>query len=426
MSQPPWFRRRTNRAIAPASHPLGAAACRAISKRVTRALISVSDKTGLVAFAEALAARGIELVSTGGTARRSRRPASPVRDVSDLTGFPEMMDGRVKTLHPAVHGGLLGGARQPRAPGGDARPRHRADRSSRRQSLSLRGDRRGRAALRRLRREHRHRRSGDDPRRGEEPCRRGRRRRRRRLRGGSRGTRRQRGLGHVAHCAAASPRRPMPARPPTTRRSRTGSPTRSARPTPPYPRARRRARRGACATARTRTRRPPSIAPPESAPGVATARQVQGKQLSYNNINDTDAAYEAVAEFAPSRSAAVVIVKHANPCGVAEAQSLARGLREGAALRPGLRLRRHRRVEPPARCGRGDEDRRDLHRGDHRAGRERGGASPSSARRRTCACSSPAACPIRARAGSSCAPSRRLPRPVARQRDASTTWTSRS
>jgi phosphoribosylaminoimidazolecarboxamide formyltransferase/IMP cyclohydrolase len=60
----------------------------------------------------------------------------------------------------------------------------------------------------------------------------------------------------------------------------------------------------------------------ESRPGVATARQVQGKQLSYNNINDTDAAYEAVAEFAPERSAAVVIVKHANPCGVAEGASL--------------------------------------------------------------------------------------------------------
>src|SRR3712207_2922582 len=61
---------------------------------------------------------------------------------------------------------------------------------------------------------------------------------------------------------------------------------------------------------------------PENRPGVATARQVQGKQLSYNNINDTDAAYEAVAEFAPERCAAVVIVKHANPCGVAEGASL--------------------------------------------------------------------------------------------------------
>src|SRR5690606_34364829 len=61
---------------------------------------------------------------------------------------------------------------------------------------------------------------------------------------------------------------------------------------------------------------------PEKRPGVATARQVQGKQLSYNNINDTDAAYEAVAEFPPERSAAVVIVKHANPCGVATGTTL--------------------------------------------------------------------------------------------------------
>src|SRR3712207_8473248 len=61
---------------------------------------------------------------------------------------------------------------------------------------------------------------------------------------------------------------------------------------------------------------------PEERPGVATARQVQGKQLSYNNVNDTDAAYECVAEFDPARTAAVAIVKHANPCGVAEADTL--------------------------------------------------------------------------------------------------------
>ncbi|MBP6749951.1 MAG: bifunctional phosphoribosylaminoimidazolecarboxamide formyltransferase/IMP cyclohydrolase [Xanthomonadaceae bacterium] len=75
-----------------------------------RALLSVSDKTGLLDLARALAARGIELVSTGGTAKAIRDAGLPVRDVSDLTGFPEMMDGRVKTLHPMVHGGLLGRA----------------------------------------------------------------------------------------------------------------------------------------------------------------------------------------------------------------------------------------------------------------------------------------------------------------------------
>lgn len=75
---------------------------------VRRALLSVSDKTGLVELATALAARKVELLSTGGTARTLRDAGLAVRDVSEVTGFPEMMDGRVKTLHPLVHGGLLG------------------------------------------------------------------------------------------------------------------------------------------------------------------------------------------------------------------------------------------------------------------------------------------------------------------------------
>ena len=75
---------------------------------VRRALLSVSDKTGLIELAQALAARGIELLSTGGTAKALRDAGLAVRDVSDVTGFPEIMDGRVKTLHPKIHGGLLG------------------------------------------------------------------------------------------------------------------------------------------------------------------------------------------------------------------------------------------------------------------------------------------------------------------------------
>lgn len=74
---------------------------------VTRALLSVSDKTGLVPFATKLVAHGVELVSTGGTAKAIAEAGLPVKDVSELTGFPEMMDGRVKTLHPKVHGGIL-------------------------------------------------------------------------------------------------------------------------------------------------------------------------------------------------------------------------------------------------------------------------------------------------------------------------------
>src|ERR1700721_940353 len=74
---------------------------------IRRALLSVTDKTGLVDFARVLASFGVDLVSTGGTSRTLREAGLPVRDISDLTGFPEMLDGRVKTLHPKVHGGIL-------------------------------------------------------------------------------------------------------------------------------------------------------------------------------------------------------------------------------------------------------------------------------------------------------------------------------
>ncbi len=97
----PHFRLRT----APMTQPLPSAPV-----TIRRALLSVSDKTGLLDLARALAARNVELLSTGGTAKAIRDAGLPVRDVSDVTGFPEMMDGRVKTLHPLVHGGLLGRA----------------------------------------------------------------------------------------------------------------------------------------------------------------------------------------------------------------------------------------------------------------------------------------------------------------------------
>src|ERR1700693_3592736 len=75
--------------------------------RIQRAILSVTDKTGLVDFARRLADLGIELISTGGTAKLLRDSRIPVKDISELTGFPEMLDGRVKTLHPKVHGGVL-------------------------------------------------------------------------------------------------------------------------------------------------------------------------------------------------------------------------------------------------------------------------------------------------------------------------------
>ena len=77
------------------------------TKPIRRALLSVTDKSGLVEFATVLADFGVELISTGGTARSLREAGLTVKDISELTGFPEMLDGRVKTLHPRVHGGLL-------------------------------------------------------------------------------------------------------------------------------------------------------------------------------------------------------------------------------------------------------------------------------------------------------------------------------
>ena len=75
--------------------------------KIQRAVLSVTDKTGLAEFARRLAAMGVELISTGGTAKLLRDAGIGVKDISDLTGFPEMLDGRVKTLHPKVHGGIL-------------------------------------------------------------------------------------------------------------------------------------------------------------------------------------------------------------------------------------------------------------------------------------------------------------------------------
>src|SRR6516162_8597994 len=77
------------------------------SKKIRRALLSVTDKTGLVEFAKNLSGFGVELISTGGTAKALREAGLAVKDISELTGFPGMLDGRVKTLHPRVHGGLL-------------------------------------------------------------------------------------------------------------------------------------------------------------------------------------------------------------------------------------------------------------------------------------------------------------------------------
>ncbi len=139
------------------------------SVSVARALLSVSDKTGIVEFARGLVELGIEIVSTGGTARELSEAGVPAREVSDLTGFPEIMDGRVKTLHPKLHAGLLALRDQPTHM--QAAEEHDVElidlvcvnlypferTAARRRVERRRGDR-----------EHRHRRADDDPRRGQE------------------------------------------------------------------------------------------------------------------------------------------------------------------------------------------------------------------------------------------------------------------
>ena len=106
-----------------------------------RAILSVSDKTGLISFGKALVGRGFELVSTGGTAKALADAGLPVVNVSDVTGFPEMMDGRVKTLHPKIHGGILARRDHPEDLAARRAARHRPGRSRRGEPVSVRRDR---------------------------------------------------------------------------------------------------------------------------------------------------------------------------------------------------------------------------------------------------------------------------------------------
>jgi phosphoribosylaminoimidazolecarboxamide formyltransferase / IMP cyclohydrolase len=298
----------------------------------TRALISVSNKSEVIEFARALAGHGIELVSTGGTRKTLSDAKLKVLDVSDLTGFPEMMDGRVKTLHPAVHGGLLAVRRNPHhveaMRAHDIRPidilvvnlypfeetvARGADFADCIENIDIGGPAMIRAAAK----------NHDD----------------------------------VAVVVDASDYAAL-----LGELAQHGGMTTLAL----------RRRLAAKAFARTATydaaianwfaREIAEQAPdyrafggrlierlrygenphqsaafyrtPDMRFGVATARQVQGKQLSYNNINDTDAAYECVAEFDPKRMAACAIIKHANPSGVAEAESLLEAYRKALACDP--------------------------------------------------------------------------------------------
>ena len=285
-----------------------------------RALLSVSDKSGLIDLAKALAARKIELVSTGGTARALREAGLSVQDVADLTGFPEMMDGRVKTLHPGVHGGLLA-LRDDEAHVGamqahgireidllvvnlypfEATVARGADYAEAVENIDIGGP----AMIRAAAKNHAFVTVVTDPEDylpllSELDAQEG------QTRLAFRRTLAQRAYARTAAYDAAVS---------TWMASAIGEPA-----------PRRRAFAGTLAQSLRYGENPHQAAAfyrdGSDRPGVATATQHQGKELSYNNINDTDAAFELVSEFLPADGPACAIIKHANPCGVARGATL--------------------------------------------------------------------------------------------------------
>jgi phosphoribosylaminoimidazolecarboxamide formyltransferase/IMP cyclohydrolase len=289
-------------------------------RRVTRALISVSDKTGLIAFARSLADRGIELISTGGTSRALADAGIAVKDVSEITQFPEMMDGRVKTLHPKVHGGLLAIRENPEHEAAmlahgigqidllvvnlypfEATVAKGADYDDCIENIDIGGP----AMIRAAAKNH-----GDvavvvdvsDYSVITEAL---------AANDGATSLELRKKLAQKAYARTAAYDAAIS----------NWFANAIAETTPAY-----RAIGGSLAEAMRYGENPHQSAgfyrTPEQRFGVATAKQLQGKTLSYNNVNDTDAAFECVSEFDPKRTAAVAIIKHANPCGVAEGASL--------------------------------------------------------------------------------------------------------
>src|SRR5271165_1745380 len=298
-------------------------------RRVARALISVSDKTALIDFARALAGYGIELVSTGGTRKALGDAGLAALDVSELTGFPEMMDGRLKTLHPAVHGGLL--AVRDNWDHAAAMEKHGirpidllvvnlypfestvaqgADFATCIENIDIGGP----AMIRAAAKNHAHVAVVVDP--------------------GDYAVLLAELMEHKGMTTLAL-RRKLAAK----AYARTAAYDAAisnwfagelGEIAPDY-----RAFGGRLIEKLRYGENPHQAAAfyrtPDTRFGVSTARQAQGKQLSYNNINDTDAAFECVAEFDPARTAACAIIKHANPCGVAEAESLVDAYRRAFA-----------------------------------------------------------------------------------------------
>lgn len=285
---------------------------------VRRALLSVSDKSGLEAFAKRLAACGVELVSTGGTAAMLRNAGLAVRDVSELTGFPEMMDGRVKTLHPKVHGGLL--ALRDNEEHLAAMKAHDiaaidllvvnlypfektveagADYETCVENIDIGGP----AMIRAAAKNHGGVGVVTDPEDYEAIA-----SEIENAGGLSLETRKR--LAAAAYVRTAAYDVAIS----TWFAGELGD---------QFP------KRFAIAGTRVQTLRYGEN-PHQAAAfylsgkkrfGVATARQLQGKELSYNNLNDTDAAYELIAELGAQKPT-IAIIKHANPCGVASADTL--------------------------------------------------------------------------------------------------------
>ena len=300
--------------------------------RVRRALLSVSDKTGLVDFARALHDLSIELVSTGGTAKAIKDAGIPVHDVSDITGFPEIMDGRVKTLHPSVHGGLLAirddAAHAAAMQAHDIRPIDLAvvnlypfeevrfsggDYPSTVENIDIGGP----AMVRASAKNHAYVGIVTDP--------------------DDYAAVLAELKAHAGQLTYAF-RQQLAA----TAFARTAAYDAAVsnwfagaigEPAPAHV-----AMGGQLSSVMRYGENPHQQAAfyttPERRNGVATARQVQGKALSYNNINDTDAAFELVSEFDPAVSAAVAIIKHANPCGVAIGDSLKDAYEKALACDP--------------------------------------------------------------------------------------------
>jgi len=287
---------------------------------VRRALLSVFDKTGLIDFARALAAAGVELISTGGTAKAIADAGLAVRDVSELTGFPEIMDGRVKTLHPSVHGALLG--IRDDAEHAKAMRDHRIEpidlvvsnlypfEEVRRSGAGYASiveniDIGGPAMIRASAKNHAYVAIVTDP-----------------ADYASVVNALEMNLGSLS----LDFRKMLAAKAFARTASYDAAISGWFAETLEIEHPTWRAFGGRLDQVMRYGENPHQGAgfylSGDRRPGVATARQLQGKQLSYNNINDTDAAFELVGEFDPARSAAIAIIKHANPCGVAEGSSL--------------------------------------------------------------------------------------------------------